>query len=77
MQPKNWATSVAVATLHLQQTGDGWRVADKSSSLIQSAGHAEDAAVAGVAREAHAAATQYVSTAVGTTMFAGAPTPAA
>ena len=67
MQPKNWATSVAVAELHLRQTGDGWRVADKSSSLIQSAGHAENAAVASAVRAAHAAATQYVATAVGTT----------
>jgi 2',3'-cyclic-nucleotide 2'-phosphodiesterase/3'-nucleotidase len=66
MQPKNWATSVAVAELNLRQTGDGWRVVDKSSSLIQSAGHAENAAVAGAARAAHVAATQYVAMAVGT-----------
>ncbi|HEY8795941.1 MAG TPA: 5'-nucleotidase C-terminal domain-containing protein [Gemmatimonadaceae bacterium] len=67
MQPKNWATSVAVAALRLQQTGEGWRVAGKSSSLIESAGHAENASVASAARAAHAAAMQYVAMAAGTT----------
>jgi len=66
MQPKNWAQSVAVAALHLEQTGDGWRVASKSSSLIQSAGHAESNAVQAAVRAAHEAALSYVAMTIGT-----------
>jgi 2',3'-cyclic-nucleotide 2'-phosphodiesterase (5'-nucleotidase family) len=66
MQPKNWAQSVAVAALHLEQTGDGWRVASKSSSLIQSAGHAESNAVLMAVKAAHEAALGYVAMTIGT-----------
>jgi len=65
MQPKNWAQSVAVAGLHLEQTGDGWRVVSKSSSLIQAAGHAENASVATVVAAAHESAMRYVAMAIG------------
>jgi 2',3'-cyclic-nucleotide 2'-phosphodiesterase (5'-nucleotidase family) len=65
MQPKNWAQSVAVAALHLEQTGDGWRVASKSSSLIQAAGHAENASVAKVVAVAHESAMRYVAMTIG------------
>jgi 2',3'-cyclic-nucleotide 2'-phosphodiesterase (5'-nucleotidase family) len=65
MQPKNWAQSVAVAALRLEQTGDGWRVASKSSSLIQAAGHAEDASVAKVVAAAHESAMRYVAMTIG------------
>jgi 2',3'-cyclic-nucleotide 2'-phosphodiesterase (5'-nucleotidase family) len=66
MQPKNWAQSVAVAALHLEQAGDGWRVASKSSSLIQSAGHAESNAVEMAVTAAHEAALGYVAMTIGT-----------
>jgi 2',3'-cyclic-nucleotide 2'-phosphodiesterase (5'-nucleotidase family) len=66
MQPKNWAQSVAVAALHLEQTGNGWRVASKSSSLIQSAGHAESNAIQLSVKAAHEAALGYVAMTVGT-----------
>ncbi|MFI5243550.1 MAG: metallophosphoesterase, partial [Gemmatimonadales bacterium] len=35
MQPRNWATSVAIAELHLSRDGGRWRVATKRSSLVQ------------------------------------------
>jgi 2',3'-cyclic-nucleotide 2'-phosphodiesterase (5'-nucleotidase family) len=66
MQPKNWAQSVAVAALHLEQTGNAWRVASKSSSLIQSAGHAESNAIQLSVKAAHEAALGYVAMTVGT-----------
>ena len=66
MQPKNWAQSVAVAALHLERAGDSWRVASKSSSLIQSAGHAESNAVQAAVRAAHEAALSYVAMTIGT-----------
>src|SRR5436305_11785655 len=45
VQPKNWATSLGVAHLRLTRDGARWRVVDKRSTLIQAAGHAENAAV--------------------------------
>ena len=66
MQPKNWAQSVAVAALQLEQTGDGWRVASKRSSLIQSAGHVESNAVQMAVKAAHEAALGYVAMTIGT-----------
>jgi 2',3'-cyclic-nucleotide 2'-phosphodiesterase (5'-nucleotidase family) len=67
MQPKNWAQSVAVAALHLERTGDGWRVAGKSSSLVQSAGHAESIPVLQTLNESQEAAMRYVAMTIGTT----------
>ena len=67
MQPKNWAQSVAVAELHLESEGGGWRLASKRSTLIQAAGHAESEQVASAAAAAHSAATKYVSMTIGAT----------
>ena len=67
MQPKNWAQSVAVAELHLESVDGGWRVASKQSSLIQSAGHVENAAVVSAAAPGHEAAKKYVAMAIGST----------
>ncbi len=66
MQPKNWATNVAVAALQLEQGEGSWRVASKSSSLIQCAGHAENVAVATAVAVGHEAARTYVATTIGT-----------
>jgi 2',3'-cyclic-nucleotide 2'-phosphodiesterase (5'-nucleotidase family) len=65
MQPKNWAQSVAIAELHLADDGSGWRVASKHSSVVQAAGHAENAEIASVVAAGHEAAKEYVATAVG------------
>ena len=67
MQPKNWATSVAVAELHLARDGGRWHVAAKRSSLVQAAGHAENPEVRGAVAAADAAARAYVAMRIGTT----------
>ena len=41
MQPKNWATSVGVAELHLANDNGAWRVVSKRSLLVSAAGHAQ------------------------------------
>ena len=56
MQPKNWATSVAVAHLALSSGGNGrWRVAAKRARVVQAAGHAENPAVLAATDAAHRA----------------------
>lgn len=67
MQPKNWATSVAVAELHLARVDGRWRVASKRSSLVQAAGHAEDPGVLAAAAAGDAAARKYVAMQIGST----------
>jgi 2',3'-cyclic-nucleotide 2'-phosphodiesterase (5'-nucleotidase family) len=67
MQPKNWATSVGVAELHLANANGTWRVVSKRSLLIPAAGHAEDALVTRAAAAGHEAARKYVATVIGST----------
>ncbi|MDB4880982.1 MAG: cpdB [Gemmatimonadetes bacterium] len=67
MQPKNWATSVAVAHLTLERQGGPWRVARKRSSLVQAAGHAEHPAVLAATQAAHDATVRWVTTPIGRT----------
>src|SRR4051794_38867048 len=54
IQPKNWATSVAVAPLQLARPGGRWVVGQKSSDIVLAAGHAESAAVLAATESAHA-----------------------
>jgi 2',3'-cyclic-nucleotide 2'-phosphodiesterase (5'-nucleotidase family) len=70
MQPKNWATSVGVAHLELVRDGERWRVAEKRSSLVSTAGHAENAGVLAATEKAHRATVAYVTTPIGTTPVA-------
>src|SRR5207237_6303964 len=44
IQPKNWATSVDIAHLHLERGADGWSVTRKSAELIHGADCEENAA---------------------------------
>jgi 2',3'-cyclic-nucleotide 2'-phosphodiesterase (5'-nucleotidase family) len=67
MQPKNWATSVAVAHLMVQRQNGRWHVTSKHASLVQAAHHKENAEVLGVSEEGHRAAERYARTAVGST----------
>jgi 2',3'-cyclic-nucleotide 2'-phosphodiesterase (5'-nucleotidase family) len=67
MQPKNWATSLGVATLHIVRDGAHWRVAEKHSVLIPAAGHAENAAVLAATEAAHTATIAYATQPIGTT----------
>lgn len=66
IQPKNWATSVDVAHLVVSRTDGVWRVTEKRSDLVQSAGHAEDPAVLAATEAVHRETVAYVTTAVGT-----------
>jgi 2',3'-cyclic-nucleotide 2'-phosphodiesterase (5'-nucleotidase family) len=70
MQPKNWATSVAVAHLALVRQGTGWRVAGRESQLVQAAGHAESPAVLAATEAAHRATLAWVNTPIGRTPVA-------
>jgi 2',3'-cyclic-nucleotide 2'-phosphodiesterase (5'-nucleotidase family) len=67
MQPKNWATSVAVAHLALLRTNGKWAVAGKDSKVIQSAGHAESPVVLAATDAAHRATVAWVTTPIGRT----------
>ena len=67
IQPKNWATSVAVAHLVVSRSGGAWRVGQKRSDLVQAAGHPENTAVLAATDAAHRETVAYVTTPVGTT----------
>lgn len=67
MQPKNWAASVAVAELRLENEGGDWRVAGKRSLLVPAAGHAEQPAVTRAIAAGHEAARDYVAMVIGST----------
>jgi 2',3'-cyclic-nucleotide 2'-phosphodiesterase/3'-nucleotidase len=70
MQPKNWATSVAIAHITAQRQNGRWRVIAKKSSIVQAARHKENVEVLGVSEEGHRAAERYARTAVGSTAVA-------
>jgi 2',3'-cyclic-nucleotide 2'-phosphodiesterase (5'-nucleotidase family) len=70
MQPKNWATSLGVATLHLTREGSRWRIDAKNGSLIPAAGHAENGAVLAATDAAHRATVAYATEPIGTTTVA-------
>jgi len=70
IQPKNWATSLGVATLRVTREGSHWRVAEKHGQLIPAAGHAENAAVLATTATAHNETVAYVTEPIGTTTVA-------
>jgi 2',3'-cyclic-nucleotide 2'-phosphodiesterase (5'-nucleotidase family) len=70
MQPKNWATSVAVAHLAVERRDGRWRVVAKRSSIVQAARHRESPAVLAVTQEGHREALQYTNATIGTTPVA-------
>jgi len=70
MQPKNWATSLGVAQLHLTRSGAHWRVVDKHSTLIPAAGHPESPKLLAVTERAHRATVAYVTQPIGSTTVA-------
>lgn len=67
IQPKNWATSVAVAHLVVSRSGGRWMVSEKRSDVVQAAGHAENAAVLAVTDAIHRETVAYVTTPIGST----------
>ena len=67
MQPKNWATSVAVAHLGVDRRDGHWRVVSRRSSIVQAVHHREDARVLAVSQEGHRATIRYATMPIGTT----------
>jgi 2',3'-cyclic-nucleotide 2'-phosphodiesterase (5'-nucleotidase family) len=67
MQPKNWATSLAVAHLRIERRNGQWQVVAKRSQLVQAVHHREDAMMLAVTAEGHRAAVRYATTPIGTT----------
>ena len=70
MQPKNWATSVAIAHLDLRRENGRWRVGAKRSSIVQAAGHAEDSTVVAATETAHRETLAWVTAPIGRTPVA-------
>lgn len=67
MQPRNWATSLAVAALRVERDGQAWKVTSKRGTIVRAAGHAEKPAVLTLAESGHNAARRYVNAVIGTT----------
>jgi 2',3'-cyclic-nucleotide 2'-phosphodiesterase (5'-nucleotidase family) len=67
MQPKNWAASVGVAELRLENEHGEWRVMGKRSLLVPAAGHAESPDVTNAIAAGHGAARDYVAMVIGRT----------
>ncbi|MGQ0648299.1 MAG: 5'-nucleotidase C-terminal domain-containing protein [Gemmatimonadaceae bacterium] len=70
MQPRNWATSVGVATLTVESVGGEWRVSRKRGELVRAARHREHPAVVAAVERAHAATVGWVNQTLGTTAVA-------
>jgi 2',3'-cyclic-nucleotide 2'-phosphodiesterase (5'-nucleotidase family) len=70
MQPKNWATSLAVAQLRLERHNGRWAVTYKHGRTIQAVHHREESQVLAVAAEGHRAAVRYAATPIGNTPVA-------
>ena len=70
MQPRNWATSVAVAHLRLEKRNGRWEVTAHHSSLVRSVHHREDPEISAVTQEGQTAALRYTRSTIGNTAVA-------
>jgi 2',3'-cyclic-nucleotide 2'-phosphodiesterase (5'-nucleotidase family) len=70
MQPKNWATSVAIAHITLASGASGWHVERKRSGLVQAVGHPESPAVLAATDAAHRSTVAWVTAPIGRTPVA-------
>lgn len=70
MQPRNWATSLAVADLRFERRNGRWGVVYKRSRIIQAVHHRENSQVLAVAEEGHRVAVRYANTKIGSTPVA-------
>jgi 2',3'-cyclic-nucleotide 2'-phosphodiesterase (5'-nucleotidase family) len=66
IQPKNWATSVALAHLSVSRINGKWTVTSRKGEIVQSAGHDESPAVVAATDRAHRETVAYVTTPIGT-----------
>jgi 2',3'-cyclic-nucleotide 2'-phosphodiesterase (5'-nucleotidase family) len=70
MQPRNWATSAAVAELRLEPRAGRWHITSKRGRLIRASGHVEHPAILAATEAAHRAALAYAAETLGTTAVA-------
>lgn len=70
VQPRNWATSVALATMGFVRNGDRWRIWQTRGTLVRQAGHAEASEILAVTQRAHDATVRWVNQTLGTTPVA-------
>jgi len=66
-QPRNWATSVAVAHLGVRLVDGRATVTTRHAEVVRATGHGEQAAVAAAANAGHKAARSYSTAVIGTT----------
>ncbi|WP_373059306.1 5'-nucleotidase C-terminal domain-containing protein [Gemmatimonas sp.] len=67
VQPRNWAASVALATLTLEKSKGKWAVVKHRGQSVKVAGHAESPAVLAASAATHKATVAWVTTPVGRT----------
>ncbi len=67
VQPRNWAASVALATLTLEKAKGKWSVVKHRGESVKVAGHAESPAVLAASAATHKATVAWVTTPVGRT----------
>jgi 2',3'-cyclic-nucleotide 2'-phosphodiesterase (5'-nucleotidase family) len=67
VQPRNWATSVAIATLDLERRAGRWTLVSKRGETVQARGWPEQRALVRAVEPAHQAAVRYATSAVGRT----------
>ncbi|MFP5355057.1 MAG: bifunctional metallophosphatase/5'-nucleotidase, partial [Gemmatimonadota bacterium] len=70
VQPRNWATSVALATLRFARRDGRWRVGRKQGVIVRAAGHPESPTVVAATQRAHDATVRWVNQTLGTTPVA-------
>jgi 2',3'-cyclic-nucleotide 2'-phosphodiesterase (5'-nucleotidase family) len=70
VQPRNWATSVAVATLEMERRAGKWAVASKRGETVQVRGQPERADLVRALDRAHRAAVRYSTSVIGRTAVA-------
>ncbi len=67
VQPRNWAASVALATLTLEKSKGKWAVVKHRGQSVRVAGHVESPAVLAASASTHKATVTWVTTPVGRT----------
>ncbi|MEQ1690143.1 MAG: 5'-nucleotidase C-terminal domain-containing protein [Gemmatimonas sp.] len=70
VQPRNWAASVAVASLTVERRRGRWHVVGKRGQAVRVAGHAESPSVLSATAVSHRAAVAWVTAPVGRTNVA-------
>ena len=70
VQPRNWAASVALATLTLEKSKGRWQVVQHRGQSVRVAGHVESPAVLAASAATHKATVSWVTTPVGRTTVA-------